>query len=256
MTADLEGRVAVVTGAGSGIGRAVARRLGQAGAIVVVSSRNERHVRETCDEVERSTKAKTLGIVADVTKTDEVDRLIRTTVDDCGQIDVLSNNAGIDLAEGPPIEDTTDAAWARVMDVNVSGTMRVCRAAMPHLRPGSSIVNMGSVSSLVAWPNNAAYSASKGAILLLSRALALELAPRGIRVNCVCPGIISTPLTDGFLTRAEDPGELQREYELYAPLNRLGNAMEVANCVAFLASQESSFVTGSALVVDGGATAR
>ena len=245
----------MVTGAGSGIGRAVAVRLAREGASVVVGSRTQSHVKTTCAEIEGSSGARAIGVVADLTDKEAGTVLVEAALEAFGRLDVVSNNAGIDLVEGPPLEDTTDAVWAGVIDVNLTGTMRVCRAAIPHLQAGASIVNMGSVNSLVAWPNNAAYSSSKGAVLMFSRALALELATRGIRVNCVCPGVIDTPLTDSFLTGPDAP-ELQREYESYAPLRRLGTAEEVANCVAFLASDESSFVTGSALVVDGGATAR
>ena len=127
------------------------------------------------------------------------------------------------------------------------GDRYVCRAAIPVLRDGGSIVNMASMNSLVAWENNAPYSASKGALLQFTRALALELAPRQIRVNCVCPGIIDTPLTDSFLELGDEPAATRAEYEAVAPLSRMGTAREVANCVYFLASDESTFVTGSAL---------
>ena len=153
------------------------------------------------------------------------------------------------------MEETTDEEWELVFRVNVTGTFWVCRAALPHMADGGSIVNTASINSLVAWPNDSSYTMSKGALLQFTRAMALDVAPRGIRANCVCPGVIDTPLTDLFLDDADDPDSLRREYEAAAPLNRMGTAREVANCILFLASDESSFVTGSALLVDGGTTA-
>jgi dihydroanticapsin dehydrogenase len=152
--------------------------------------------------------------------------------------------------------ETTDEEWERVFRVNMTGTFYACRAAAPHMPDGSSIVNMASINSFVAWENDAAYTATKGAVLQFTRALALDLAPRQIRVNAVCPGVIDTPLTDAFLERADDAEALRGEYASASPLNRMGTAREVANCVLFLASDEASFVTGSALVVDGATTAR
>jgi dihydroanticapsin dehydrogenase len=140
--------------------------------------------------------------------------------------------------------------------VNLTGVFYVCRAAIPMLRAGGSVVNMASMNSFVAWENSAPYSASKGALLQFARALALELAPRRIRVNCVCPGIIDTLLTNSFLELADEPATRRADYRAVAPLNRMGTTREVANCVYFPASDESTFVTGSALLVDGGATAR
>jgi NAD(P)-dependent dehydrogenase (short-subunit alcohol dehydrogenase family) len=138
--------------------------------------------------------------------------------------------------------------------VNVTGSFLVCREALPHMPSGGAIVNMASINSYIAWPNDTAYTTSKGALLQFTRALALEVAPRGIRVNCVCPGIIDTPLTDSFLELADDADALRREYEAVSPFNRMGTPREVADAVLFLASDESSFVTGAALVVDGGTT--
>ena len=180
----------------------------------------------------------------------------REIVERFGRIDILSNNAGIELVRGPSVVETTNDEWERIFRVNVTGMFYTCRAIVPSMRVGGSIVNMASINSFVGGENNAVYTASKGAVLQFTRALALELAPRAIRVNAVCPGVIDTPLTDLFLDAADDPAALRREYEAASPLLRMGTAREVANCVLFLASDESSFVTGSALTVDGATTAR
>jgi NAD(P)-dependent dehydrogenase (short-subunit alcohol dehydrogenase family) len=248
--------VALVTGAGSGIGRAVCVRLAEAGAEVVVTSRTPEHVEATADEVEAVCGQRPACFVLDVCDRAAVERVVGEIAGRHGGIDVLSNNGGVDLPHAPAIVDTTDEEWERVLGVNLTGIFYVSRAAIPVLRDGGSIVNMASMNSFVAWENNAPYSASKGGLLQFTRALALELAPRAIRVNCVCPGIIDTPLTDSFLERAEDRAALRAEYAGIAPLGRLGSAREVANCVLFLAGDESTFVTGSALVVDGGSTVR
>ncbi len=254
--ARLEGRVALVTGAGSGIGRAVCVRLAEEGADVVVTSLTPAHVEATRREVERVSGRVPLALAFDVADRRAAAAVVAEVVDRYGQIDVLSNNGGIDLPHAPAVVETTDEEWDRVLAVNMTGIFSVCRAAIPALRDGGSIVNIASMNSLVAYENSAPYSASKGALLQFTRALALELAPRGIRANCVCPGIIDTPLTDSFLELADDPAALRAEYAAVAPLGRLGTAREVANCVLFLATDESTFVTGSALVVDGGSTAR
>jgi NAD(P)-dependent dehydrogenase (short-subunit alcohol dehydrogenase family) len=248
--------VALVTGAGTGIGRAVSVRLAEEGADVVVTSQTPGHVEETCRLAEAASGREAVGLPLDVADSAAVDAAVAQVVSRYGRIDVLSNNAGIELVHGPALVETTDDEWERLFRVNVSGTFYACRAAIPHLPDGSSIVNMASINSFIAWENDAAYTATKGAVMQLTRALALELAPRQIRVNAVCPGVIDTPLTDSFLGRAPDPEALRAEYAAASPLNRMGTPEEVASCVLFLASDESSFVTGSALVVDGATTAR
>ncbi len=256
MTSGLEGRIALVTGAGSGIGRSVCVRLAEEGAEVVVTSRTLANVEATRREVERVSGRPPFALTLDVTDRLAAPSAVAAVIDRYGRIDILSNNGGIDLPHAPAVVDTRDDEWDRVLAVNMTGIFSICRAAIPALRDGGSIVNMASMNSLMAYENSAPYSASKGALLQFTRALALELAPRGIRANCVCPGIIDTPLTDSFLERADDPAALRAEYATVAPLGRRGTAREVANCVLFLAGDESTFITGSALVVDGGSTAR
>jgi len=250
------GKVALVTGAGTGIGRAVCVRLAEEGADVIVTSQTAAHVEETRRLAAEASGREQLGLQLDVGDGDAVARVVGQVVESFGRIDILSNNAGIELVHGPSVVETTDDEWERVFRVNVSGTFYACRAAIPHMPDGSSIVNMASINSFVAWENDAPYTATKGAVLQLTRALALELAPRNVRANAVCPGVIDTPLTDAFLERAEDPEALRAEYAATSPLNRMGTAREVANCVLFLASDEASFVTGTALLVDGATTAR
>ncbi len=250
----VKGKVALVTGAGSGIGQAVAIRLAEEGATVVVTSRSSEHVDRTCTEVEGVAGTRPLGVQVDVGDRDQVRRAVDQVADVHGAIDVVVSNAGIDLAREPTIEEMTEEEWEHVLRVNLTGAFYLTRAALRHLRRGASIVTIGSAASIIGRARAAGYVASKGGLLQFTRALAVELAPRGVRANCVCPGNIDTPLTDEFLAASKDPERLRSAYAAEAPMNRLGTPLEVANCVLFLASDEASFVTGAALVVDGGMT--
>ena len=223
---------------------------------MIASSRTLSHAEETCDEAEATGASRPEALALDVSDPAAIDGVVRDVASRHGRIDVLVANAGIDLPRAPSVEDTTDEEWDRVFAVNATGLFRCCRAVVPVMPAGGSIVTVASINSFVAWSNDAAYTASKGAASQFTRSLALDVVGRGIRANCVCPGVIDTPLTRAFVDVAEDPVALEGEYVSAAPMNRMGTAREVANCILFLASDEASFVTGSALIVDGGTTAR
>jgi NAD(P)-dependent dehydrogenase (short-subunit alcohol dehydrogenase family) len=250
------GRVAFVTGAGAGIGRATCIRLAEEGAEVFATSRTLAHAEATCAEVERAGGATAHPVALDVSEPGAVDRVADTIAEQVGRIDIVVANAGFTLAHGPSLADTEDDDWDAIFAVNVRGMFTTCRAALRHMPDGGAIVTVGSINAFVAWENDGAYTASKGAVLQLTRALAVDLAARRIRANSVCPGVVDTPLTREFIDRADDPEALESDYGAVAPLNRMGTPAEIANCILFLASDEASFVTGAALVADGGTTIR
>jgi NAD(P)-dependent dehydrogenase (short-subunit alcohol dehydrogenase family) len=252
----MDGKVAFVTGAGTGIGRETCVRLAEEGAEVVVTSRTPAHMDETCNAVERVAGELPLGLQLDVADSSAVDAACEQAAERHGRIDVLVTNAGVELPHGPNIAQTSDEEWDTVLRVNVTGMFYAIRAALRHMPDGGAIVTVGSINSFVAWENDGAYTTSKGAVLQLTRSVALDAVARGIRANCICPGVVDTPLTDLFLADAEDPEALKAEYAAVAPMGRLGTAREIANCILFLASDEASFVTGAALVADGGTVIR
>ena len=255
MTGRLAGKVALVTGSGSGIGEAICVRFAEEGADVVVTTRDPDHLARTSGKVASVASREPVGLQMDVAHRGSVASAVVAAVERFGRIDVLCANAGIELPRAPAIDDVTDHEWDRLMAVNVTGTFLVTRAAVPHIPEGGAVVTIGSINSFVGWPNDLPYTTSKAAVLGFTRALALDLAPRRIRANCVCPGIIDTPLTRAFIDASPDPGDVVQEYEAVAPLGRMGTPEEVANAALFLASDEASFITGAALLVDGGTTA-
>jgi len=250
----LGGKVAIVTGAGSGIGRATANLFAKEGAKVVVADIESSLGKETVEEISKN-GGTAVQAVADVSKADEVRAMIKTCITSFGKLDVLFNNAGI---EGPGglLWKMKEDDWNRVIDVNLKSVFLGCKYAIPHMKKTKgSIINTASELGLVGSTSRPAYSASKGGIIALTRSLALQCAPYGIRVNCICPGATETPLLVRFV------GEKQRERRLRKvtqeiPLRRLGKPMDIAYAALYLASEESSFVTGSILVVDGGSTAQ
>ncbi|GAA5164876.1 SDR family oxidoreductase [Pseudonocardia eucalypti] len=241
MSGDFAGLVAVVTGGASGLGAAIARRLVEDGARCAVLDL-------AVDDVPEGT----VGIRADVTDDASVTTAVADVLDRWGRLDVLVNNAGIG-AQGT-VADNSDAEWHRVLDVNLLGMVRATRAALPALResPSAAIVNTASIAATAGLPQRALYSASKGAVLALTRAMAADHLPEGIRVNAVCPGTADTPWIDRLLSVADDPAAERAALEARQPHGRLVSADEVAGAVAYLASPRSGSTTGTAVAVDGG----
>jgi NAD(P)-dependent dehydrogenase (short-subunit alcohol dehydrogenase family) len=250
----LENKVAVVTGATSGFGLAISDLFAAEAAALVMNSRTK----ETGERlVERLRDAGTAAqfVAGDVGVDGTAEDIARCAQETFGRIDVLVLNAGIDPPSAPFWEvprDDFDLAFR----TNVRGAWLCAQATVPLMNRGSSIVMMASMASTVGFPGEAVYCATKGAVLLLVRTMALELAERGIRVNALCPGICDTPMTRWFIDHAEDPASTEQEYTDASPLRRMGTANEIARAALFLASDDSSYCTGSSLVADGGYTAR
>ena len=244
---DLTNRVAVVIGATSGIGKAIALGLADAGASVVPTGRRKELVQQTSLEVEVRGRA-SLAITSDVTDTQSINELAATVIERFGKVDILVNAAGITVRR--PTLDVSDHEWNEIMNTNLTGMLRACRAFGRHMieRRYGRIVNIGSLTSLVALQEVAAYGASKAGVAALTKSLAVEWAPYGVCVNAILPGVFRTALNEGLL----DGTDRGRELLLRTPMRRFGQAEEVAGAAVFLASEAASFVTGHLLAVDGG----
>jgi NAD(P)-dependent dehydrogenase (short-subunit alcohol dehydrogenase family) len=258
MTKRLEGKVAIITGGASGIGRATGLLFGRHGASVVVADLSQQSADNTADEI-AATGAKATGMALDVTSAESVKTVVAQTLDLYGGIHILVNSAGLNPRMPAVADMDEEAVWDAVIDVNLKGTYLACRHAADAMvaSGGGSIINLSSIMGLVGYTGRSGsgfspYNPSKGGVLLLTKNLAVDLAPKGVRVNCINPGFVETPFTAALTS---DPVQNAALVALH-PIGRLAQPEEIANCALFLASDESSFVTGAPLIVDGGYTAQ
>ena len=247
----LKDKVAIITGAGSGIGRASAVLFAKEGAKVVVADVVRRGGLKTVRMI-RNSGGEATFVETDVSRASDVERMVKTTVEKYGKLDILFNNAGINLEK--TVTDTTEEELDKVIDINLKGVFLCSKYAIPEMlrNGGGVIINTASIRGLVGQFHLAAYCASKGGVVLLTKAMALDYGPYNIRVNCICPGGIQTPMHEAFLATVADPEREMREMLKKIPLGRIGQPEDVAHAALFLASDESFYITGVALPVDGG----
>lgn len=250
----LADKVSIVTGGGTGIGRATGLRFAAEGAKVTIADVDPAAAEATAAAARRQGGSAT-AIEVDVADADGVRRMIEATVAAHGRLDVLVNNAGFGFTG--TVVDTDEADWNRLIAVNLTGVFLGCKYAIPVMRRqgGGVIVNTASVVSTVGIKDRAAYCASKGGVAALTRAMALDHVSEGIRINCVAPGTIDSSYFDKILAQSDHPDALRSELAARQPMNRMGRPEEIADAILYLASDESSFVTGSMLTVDGGMSA-
>ncbi|WP_126662576.1 SDR family NAD(P)-dependent oxidoreductase [Haloterrigena salifodinae] len=250
----LEDKTVVITGAGAGIGRETALRCADEGARVIVTDVDVEGGEETSDLIaEAGGEAEFAEL--DVTDSDRFHDVVDTVAEDYG-LDVMINNAGTGHPGGP-LEDVDEEVRDFVVDININGVWNGCSAALPHMKEQGqgAIVNVGSLASVLGLPHQAAYATTKAAVLNLTRTVAAEAGPYGVRANAVCPGFTETQLLDDYLDQQGDPEQAREAMVEEYPLKRLGEPGEIADAILFLASDEASFVTGHGLVVDGGYSA-
>jgi NAD(P)-dependent dehydrogenase (short-subunit alcohol dehydrogenase family) len=251
----VQDKVCIVTGAGSGIGKATAIRLAEEGGKVICVDLNLESAQVTAQEI-LEMNGMAIAVKADVGKVEQVNAFVECSLETWGRVDVLINNAGVNL---PGVfHEVSDATINLTLDINVKGPMFASRAVIPHmLKQGSgSIVNISSVNGLVSEPFLAVYSASKGAVVMLTRGIALDYASRGIRCNCICPGWVDTPINHAHAAMMGGLEKIYANIGQFQPIGRPGEPREIAHLALFLASDEASFITGSVISADGGMTAQ
>ncbi len=255
MSDRVAGRVAIVTGAASGIGEASAVRLAEEGAAVICADLNSEGAAKVAADI-NAAGGRALAYTIDISDSAQCDAIVAKAVEAYGSIDILVNNAGVNL---PGVfHEVTNATIEKTLSVNVMGAMYLTRAALPHMLKNSrgSIVNMSSVNGLVSEPFLSVYSASKGAIVMFTRGIALDYAKTGIRCNAICPGWVDTPINHAHAQMLGGLDHVYKTIDSFQPIGRPGTPREIANLVLFLASDEASFMTGSIVSADGGMTAQ
>jgi NAD(P)-dependent dehydrogenase (short-subunit alcohol dehydrogenase family) len=247
----LENKVAIVTGAGRGIGQAIATLFAEEGAKALVVDWNRETGAATAAAIQAAGHTARF-YYADVSQAGDVEAMVRAAVSEWGRLDILVNNAAIQVVAR--LVETTEEDWDRLHSVNLKGVFLGCKYAIPEMlrAGGGAIVNIASVLGLVGDPELAAYCAAKGGVITLTKAAALTYGPQGIRVNAICPGDVDTPMAREYFEAAPDPAALRREIDSKYALRRIASPREIAEAALFLASDASSFMTGAALVVDGG----
>jgi NAD(P)-dependent dehydrogenase (short-subunit alcohol dehydrogenase family) len=252
----LQGKIALITGGGTGIGKATAILFAQEGATVLVAGRRKSKLVETVDAVQRN-GVRADYVVGDISNVSDTERVIKETARRFGGLDILVNNAGV--FKGIKITDVTESEYNRVMDINLKGTFFMCRHAVPEMekRGGGTIVNISSTLGIKGYRtgSTSVYSASKAGVIMLTKTLALELAPYKIRVNCVCPAVVETEMFETLGIPKEEIPERMKKWEAYHPIGRNGKPEEVALAILYFATDDSSWATGSILSLDGGVTA-
>jgi dihydroanticapsin dehydrogenase len=245
----LSGKVALVTGGSRGIGKAISRIFLQEGALVAITAKDPKRLEKAASDL-----GNVFFMAGDIRNENDVQNIVKRTIEKFGRIDILVNNAGV-FPQVKPLHEISDKEWNEVIDVNLTGQFRFTRAVIPFMiKNGGTIINISSNAGLKSFENFEAdaYTASKGALVLLTKAWAVEYAKYKIRVNCVCPGIVETDMTSPYLVSESDRKMAVAEH----PIGRIGNVDDVANAVLYFASNDSSWITGAILSLDGGASAK
>jgi NAD(P)-dependent dehydrogenase (short-subunit alcohol dehydrogenase family) len=249
----LAGKVALITGGGTGIGRGTALAFAREGAQVAVAGRRLEKLQEVVGEI-KAAGAEAIAVACDVSRAADAQNAVRKVAEAFGRLNILVNNAGV--LSVSTIEEIPEDEWDRLLNANLKGPFLMCRAALPEFRKagGGAIVNVGSVLGLVAMKRRAAYCASKGGVTLLTKAIAIDHGHENIRANCICPSIVETELVSQLFSTL-DGDRVKRERLATIPLGRMGRPADIAELAVYLASDESSWLTGAAIPIDGGMTA-